>query len=299
VTDKFPKISQSRSLDRMKNVLNFIIALVIAAIVFSCAPKPKHVQVSPVELIPTPYNLGGKAINGKAMISWEINRPKIFASEGYNIYISEISSSDTGKLYNNIPYPGDTDGDPGHETFQIDGLTNGRFYEVWVRMLSADGKLGPKSEIRVFRPLEMGELTIYFDILHDSSGYSFAKHKYTKARDYDNDFYLFDKNGPRISSPSLYNSGLRESIFANLAAPPPRLSKEFRNHTDFAKITSMVLSKNNIYAIRTKDGIADIEVKSFIGTSDKKRALIKYLYIPFGDDKHEINADSLSRNLTD
>jgi hypothetical protein len=283
----------------MKGVWNLIVAMGIVASVLSCAPKPKHVQVSPQESIPTPYNLIGKAINGKAMISWQVDRPANFASGGYNIYLSEISSPDSGKLYNPVPYPGDTDGNPSKETFEIDGLTNGRFYEVWVRVLSADSKLGPASEKQIFRPLEMGQLTIYFDILHDSSGYSFAKHKYTKARDYDNDFYFYDKNGPHISSPSLYNSGLRESIFANLSAPLPHPSKESRNYTGFTKTTSMTLSKNNIYAIRTKDGIADIKVKAFIGSSEKKQALIKYLYIPFGDNKYEIDADSLSRNLTD
>jgi hypothetical protein len=283
----------------MKNILNPIIAIGIAAVVFSCAPKPKHVQVSTQESIPTPYNLAGKAINGKAMISWEVNRPANFASGGYNIYLSEISSSDTGKLYNNIPFPGDTDGDPSKETFEIDGLTNGRFYEVWVRMLSADSKLGPASEKQIFRPLEMGQLTIYFDILHDSSGYSFAKHKYTKARDYNNDFYLYDNNGTHISSPSLYNSGLRESFFADLSAPSPRPSKELSHHQNSIKKTSLTLYKNNIYGITTKEGIAQIKIKAYTGSGNQKQAIINYLYIPPGGDKYNINADSLSRNLTD
>jgi hypothetical protein len=254
-----------------------IIAMIVLAFGLSCVPKPK-IEPAPAEVaIPIPYDLKAAAFNGKATLSWKIDRPARFVSGGYSIYLAE-SKSDTGKLYNPIPYPGDIDGDASKETFEITDLVNGRIYKTWVRILTADGVLGPSSETLNFVSQEVGQLTIYFDMLHDSSGYSFAKHKYTKARDYDNDFYLYEKNGAHISSPSLYNSGLRESDFELL---PPRPPKEFRFATRKFKTTSMAIQKTNKYSIRTADnGLALIKVEKYIGTGNLKRAIIRYGYLP-------------------
>lgn len=254
-----------------------IIALIISAVVLSCAPKPKMAQTPETPEIPIPYELKTIAFNGKAILSWKIDRPASFVSGGYNIYLAE-SPSDSGKLYNLVPYPGDTDGDPNKETFEITDLKNGQIYKTWVRVLASDGTLGAWSEKHLFVPHEVGQLKVYFDMLHDSSGYSFAKRKYTKARDYDNDFYLYEKNGVHISSPSLYNSGLRESDFELLPVRPP---KELRSHPKLSKTTSMAILKTKSYSIRTADdGLAFIKVDKYIGTGNLKRAIIRYGYLP-------------------
>lgn len=254
-----------------------IIAMLFLAFLLSCAPKPKIEPASPTVAIPIPYDLRAVAFNGKATLSWKIDRPGKFVSGGYNIYLAE-SPSDCGKLYNLIPYPGDTDGDASKETFEITDLINGHIYQTWIRMLTADGTLGASSETLIFVSKEVGQLTIYFDMLHDSSGYSFTKRKYTKARDYDNDFYLYEKNGVHISSPSLYNSGLRESYFELL---PPRPPKEFRTGLRQSKTTSMAILKTQRYSIRTADhGFAIIKVDKYIGTGNLKRAIIRYGYLP-------------------
>jgi hypothetical protein len=183
-------------------------------LLLSCAPKPKETPVLlPASPPPVPFELRAEAANGRAIIHWRIDRPANIATSGYYIYLAE-SKDDSGKLYNNTPYPGDTDGDITRESITIEGLTDGRVYHAYIVTVMADGRLSRQSEKIRFMPIEMGELKISFDILSDSSGYSFAKKIYTKARDYDNDFYLFYKNGPNISSPSLYNTGLRKTLFA-------------------------------------------------------------------------------------
>jgi len=261
----------------MNRVSCKIIATIILTFGLSCAPKPK-IEPAPAEVaIPIPYDLKAVAFNEKATLSWKINRPAKFVSGGYSIYLAE-SKSDTEILYNPIPYPGDIDGDAGKETFEITDLVNGRAYKTWIRVLTADGALGPSSETLIFIPYETGRLTIYFDILHDSSGYSFAKRKYTKARDYDNDFYLYEKNGINISSPSLYNLRLRKSYFQQL---PYRPSKEFRIDLKSFNKTSIPLLSPNIYSILTADyGLALIKVGKIIGTGNLKRAIIRYIYLP-------------------
>lgn len=259
----------------MNKFFLYIFVPVITSLFLSCAPKPK-VTPTPTQIaIPVPYNLKASAFNGKATLLWKVNRPTNFVSGGYNIYLRE-ARADSAILYNQIPYPGDTDGDPNKETFEITDLKNGQAYFTWVRMLAANGALGAASETLQFIPFESGQLTIYFDMLRDSSGYSFVKHKYTKARDFNNDFYLYDKNGPHISSPSVYNSGLRKSTF-QIYKPKPYA--QFRKDSK-PTATSIELLKANSYQMITADrDIIFFKIDKYSSSENDKRAIIRYTYI--------------------
>lgn len=268
-----------------------IIAILFLAFGLSCAPKPK-IALEPAEVaIPTPYDLKAIASNGRATLSWKIDRPAKFVSGGYNIYLIE-TNFDSARLCNRVPYPGDTDGDASKETFEINDLVNGRIYRTWIRMLTADGALGPSSETLNFVSKEVGQLTIYFDMLHDSSGYSFAKRKYTKARDYDNDFYLYEKDGVHISSPSLYSSLLRTTDFTQLSdAAGKRISPIKKS----GKTQSIKINSRYQYQIITSnDEWAAIKIENYLGSADNRRAVINYTFLPAIDLIKYYDEDSLA-----
>jgi hypothetical protein len=259
----------------MKTAYRDKIAVIIAAITIaainSCAPKPKMAPPAPIQIIPTPYDLKAEAANGKATLYWKVDRPANFISGGYNIYLAE-NSNDTGRLYNNVPYPGDTDGDVNSESIVLTELKDAQFYYAWIAALSAKGLVGSPSVKIEFMPLEQGELLIYFDMLADSSGYSFAMRKYTKARDFDNDFYLYDKDGPYISSPSLYNSGLRKSVFRDNIS---------RFNEKSNPVAHMALAQGKEFGILTADGgLAKMAVVNFGDSAKSKSATLKYIYVP-------------------
>lgn len=244
--------------------------LAIFVLILSCAPKIQKAHIPPPPLaLPIPYELRADAANGQATIYWRIDRPANMATGGYYIYLAE-TATDTGRLYNSAPYPGDTDGDVTRESINIQGLTDGYAYYAWIKTIMANGELGPRSEKLRFIPVEMGELKIRCDILADSSGYSFAKRKYTKARDYDNDFYLYYKGGLNISSPSLYNSGLRKTSFmagGNFPVEKPNFK------------TSLPLVENREYILKSADNsIIRLRLVSAIGKPKPTEAIFKYSF---------------------
>ena len=187
----------------------FFILMILSAsalLITACGPKPSK-RVMPN----TPFNLKATAGNRTATIQWQVNRAENSPIRGYNIYLSGSPNTD-GELFNSSPFPGDTDGDITSESFEIPRIDNGARYYAYVRTVMTDGSLSEASPRVSFMPLLTGQLVISSNHASDNSGYSFAMEKYTAARDFDNDFYIYatgEKAG--ISSPSRLHASLRES----------------------------------------------------------------------------------------
>ncbi|MCP4582022.1 MAG: fibronectin type III domain-containing protein [candidate division Zixibacteria bacterium] len=241
-----------------------IIALVTLLFI-ACGPKPaKKIQPN------TPFNLKATAGDRSGTLDWQMNRDKSTPISGYNIYLAKSADTE-GELVNSGPFPGDTDGDITRETYELSRLENGERYYAYVRTVMIDGSLSDVSGRVSFIPLLRGKLEISTNHATSESGYSFAKEKYTPARDFDNDFYIYatrEKAG--ISSPSRLHSSLRESLI------------DFRLDKASKFEQTKPLTKGKTYIIKTADGgSAHLTLLKFSGGPGSV-AIFDYIYYPPG-----------------
>ena len=248
---------------RYRFIRLFILAILLIGIMPSCGPRPE------VKIVNAPYDLNAVSANQTATITWSMDREDNALFGGYNIYFAESSDSPF-QLYNSGPYPGDTDGDNRHESIELNNLTNGIEYLAYIQTLSASGQAIATSDTISFRPLATGELRITQNHSIVGSGYSFAKAKYTKARDFDNDFYIYateDKAG--ISSPSRLYSSLRKTAIAIADGAGDQ--------------TSQQLTKGKTYNLKLADGgVASVTLTRFIGESPTLEVIFRFTYYPPG-----------------
>jgi hypothetical protein len=137
-----------------------------------------------------------------------------------------------------------------------------------VRTVFADGGLsGPSGKVS-FVPLAQGKITITQNYTIDGSGYSFALQKYTKARDFENDIYIFATNSKTgISSPSRMHSSLRET----------RITLD--GNTDLTQ----PLQNGKTYMLKTADGgLVRLTLLSLSGKPPELKATFNYIYYPPG-----------------
>jgi len=251
---------------------NLFISIIIAALILptmfflACGPKPSVKAIDNV-----PYNLKAVADNKAATLYWQTNRRENSPISGYNIYLAESAEAE-GELFNNSPFPGDTDGDITSESYELPRLTNGARYYAYVRTVLKDGSLSEPSPKVSFMPLQSGRLEISTNYTKDGSGYSFAKEKYTLARDFDNDFYIYintDKAG--ISSPSRLHPSLHETII------------KYENEKDAAFEQTKPLVKGKTYILKTSDaGQARLTLLKLTRDNSNPRATFDYTYYPPG-----------------
>lgn len=247
----------------------FTLTATLTTIIFmmmSCGPKP----VSDTETVTPniPYALKAITASESATISWQINLQDASKISGYNIYVADSPNSES-ELFNSAPYPGDTDDDVTRETYLIPRLENGHRYFVSVRTVFSDGSLSKPTSIVSFLPLAQGKLTISQNYNTDHSGFCFATEKYSRARDFENDIYIFaTKTKSGISSPSRLHSSLRNTKISNAGG----------NYSQ-----SQPLQKGNTYIIKTVDGghakLTLIEIKRSVPSIE---ATFKYIYYPPG-----------------
>jgi len=255
------------SIRGFKSKISIIIAILLlyAFLLLSCAPKPVIIKVPDI----TPLNLKAVAYNKTATLYWQTSRPENTPIGGYNIYLAESADS-AGTLYNNIPFPGDTDGDVTRESFELSELTNGNHYYAYVRTVLKDGSLSEASPKVSFMPLQSGQVEISTNYLKDGSGYNFAQEKYTVARDFDNDFYIYinaDKAG--ISSPSRLHSSLHETLI--------------KDESDKSRVFEHTkpLIKGRTYILKTADGgQVRLTLVKFTRDNSNQGATFDYTYYP-------------------
>ncbi|RKX18691.1 MAG: hypothetical protein DRP26_04755 [Candidatus Zixiibacteriota bacterium] len=248
----------------------FIISLstpfILLMFFFSCGPKPAF------KMFNVAYDLKVKPVNRGGILSWRIYRQEDSPISGYNIYIAESSDSE-GWLYNKTPYPGDTDGDINLESIELMGLENGRRYYVFIRTVFPDGKLSRPSVRVEFTPLFKGRLEISQNHTTIQSGYSFAKERYTKARSFDNDFYIYATSSKMgISSPSRLHPDLRITLINKV----DNLAKGSFEQTQ-------PLIKGETYILKTADGgTARLKVVKITGKPPLLKVVLDFVYYPPG-----------------
>lgn len=210
------------------------------------------------------------------MVYWSIDRQKDKPIAGYDIYLSEkplaVQFSKWDKShpapYNHTPYPGDTDGDPTKESFEIKNLENGKNYYVSVRTVGIGGiESGISKELR-FVTLSKGKFTISSNHSSDNGGFNFENGVSTPARDPRCDIYLYAKKDVvGISSPSRLSAGLRETGFAG---------------RDDNYLETMTIKKGDRLKIRTTKGLARVTIDRINRKGTEAEAVIDYVFYPRG-----------------
>jgi hypothetical protein len=233
---------------------------------FSCGPKPAF------KMLNVAYDLKVETVSKGGILSWRVNRQGDNPISGYNIYIAESSDSE-GRLYNNTPYPGNTDGDINYESIELEGLENGRKYYAFIRTVFPDGKLSQPSVMVEFIPILQGRLEISQNHTTGQSGYSFTRETYTKARDTDNDLYIYatsDRVG--VSSPSRLHPGLRMTL----------INKGNNPAKDSFKQTQPLI-RGETYFLKTADGgTARLKVVKITGKPPLIKVILDFVYYPHG-----------------
>lgn len=258
-----------------KNIRRFLILIIVISL--GCAPKPVLKPTPPITVIeiPAPFNLDVKTGNRQATLLWSINRSDSIPISGYNIYISDNSISDSstwkanpGSPYIIPPYPGDTDGDTGHETMPLDRLSNGHRYFALVRTVGPDNRESKSSNVIEFTPLARGEFTISIDHNAPTGGFNFENEKSVPARDPRCDIYLYATESKiGLSSPDRLGAGLRKTRFQE-----PSLNGN--------QLETVKISRGDWLMVETKTGQAKIQIENIQGNYPDISARISYIYYP-------------------
>lgn len=239
-----------------------------------CIPGPKG-----TEKIPSPYDLTVKISNRGATITWSVKRGNSDRTYGYNIYLSESSLKDKfrdwekrrPKPHNFTPYPGDTDGDRGKESYEITHLENGKAYFVSVRTLGPDGvESKPTNEIR-FVPMAGGVFVISSNHSADNGGFEFDTGEYSPARDMHCDLYFWTKEDQSgLSSPGRLGAGLRKTYFSKPGIINVR------------EMDTIKIEKGDRINAEGKRGRAEMTILKIERRGNEAEATIEYLYYPKG-----------------
>jgi hypothetical protein len=248
----------------------------LAVLISGCGPKPKIEPITPIALpeIPRPYDLTVNANSGKATLYWSIDRTLNPPISGYRIYLTNNShpidtaawKDNPGIPYNSDPYPGDTDGDITHESYNLDNLENGKFYYAIIRTVGFDNRESALSNVVSFRPLAGGEFTISSNHLGDDGGFNFETGTQVPGKDRRSDLYLYSNgNKTGLSSPSRLSAWLRKTSFS--------AGGEHNLETIAIKAGDKIL-------LETKYGHIDLTVVSLDGNYPEISAKIRYIFYP-------------------
>jgi hypothetical protein len=250
---------------RKLTVFIILSLLIMLLAILACGPKPKPSPAPAADN--APYNLKAVAGSHSAELVWQTRRDSKTNIGGYNIYLADSPSSE-GELYNSAPYPGDTDGDITRESITIPNLENGHRYYAYIRTLLGNGELSRPTGTVEFMPLDQGRLTITTNHTAEGSGYSFTQGKYTPARDFANDFYIYATEAKAgISSPSRLHSSLRQTYIT------------LNNKKDLTQ----PLQKGAQYILDTADGgRAILTLVQLTGKAPALEASFNYIYYPPG-----------------
>jgi hypothetical protein len=238
---------------------------------FGCGPKPRKA----VDL-PVPFDVRAEAGNGEVVVYWSVDRDDNRPISGYNIYLSEKALADLFPAwdknhpdpYNHAPYPGDIDGDPSRESFEIRDLENGRAYYVSVRTVGTGGAESDVSGELRFVPLSRGKFSISSDHSSESGGFNFENGMSTPARDPRCDLYLYSKKDVvGLSSPSRLSAGLRETGFAG---------------HDANYLETVVVKQGDRLNVKTIKGRARIRIEKISRAGLEAEAIIGYEFFPDG-----------------
>jgi len=171
--------------------------------------------------------------------------------------------------HNRDPYPGDTDGDPSRESYEIADLENGRTYFVLVRTVGPGGaESGPSNEVQ-FVPISRGTFLISSDHSADNGGFAFDSGLSVSARDVRCDIYLYAKEDEiGLSSPSRLAAGLRQTWFGK-----PGI-------VYFKEMDTIRIQQGDRITTSNKYGSSELFIKEINRSGSLVEATIEYVFYP-------------------
>lgn len=224
------------------------------------------------------------------MIAWNPGCKGTRILQGFNIYLLPeplTKMSENGELpkgiepFNKLIYPGDTEGDPNRETYEIKEIDNSVIYYVHVRTVNSDGSLSkPSNEVELVT-VARGEIALALAHSGINDGFSLDRAKYCHTNDLANDFYVFEKDSWfYLCSPARLSPVNRETRIYDLGSsnklgdlpvdlPPGGGEQKVR------------LVKRSLYLVVTEEGHqAKLRMKYDSGNGTEKRIYFEYLYQP-------------------
>jgi hypothetical protein len=161
-------------------------------------------------------------------LSWDVERTANQVFSGYYIYIVPLPDGteslsgealQAAERFNSAPFPGDTDGDPEHETYLAEGLDNGVPYVCFVRAVGSDGHIGPPGRTRtlICRPGGKAMLQRFFS--GDRDGFDFSHGEYVNSDALECDIAYYRKDDrDHVISPSRIDELIKETRFWDAGA---------------------------------------------------------------------------------
>ncbi len=271
-------------------VITLFCSLLIFA-VLSCGP-PKEIETA-VKYPCSPKGLVIDSISSKyAKIGWNPGCKGTRILRGFNIYLLPApleTMSENGALpegiepFNKLTYPGDVEGNPNHETYEIKGIENALYYYVHIRTVNSDGTLSqPSNEVELVT-VARGEIAMGLSHTGMRDGFSLAQAEYSSTNDLANDFYIFSKDSqfflcsPARLSPVNRNTRIYELGSAKqIGDLPVDLPEGAGEGVEKVRVVNM-----GLYLLVTEEGHqAKLRMKYSSGRGAKLRVYFEYLYQP-------------------
>jgi hypothetical protein len=265
-----------------------LIPLTILALA-GCGPKVKQTPVEtkpPVEVARCrPHSLTVDSLgNHYARIAWNPGCSGTRIMQGYNIYLSRKSMSGTdGNIspYNQIIYPGDTEGRVDRESFEFKELTSATRYFARVRAVYDDNTLSPATNEVEIICYPHGEIALSESYSGKQDGFSFEKSDYCKTDAMENDLYYYSKDGHDfLCSPTRISRVNRKTEFFAIdkQGTMAELAQIEINGKGLDKVE--ILPGTALF-LKTADGNkAVLKVVKCVDTGTVRKATIQYYYLP-------------------
>lgn len=176
-------------------------------------------------------------------------------------------NNDPGRPFNQVPYPGDTDGDISHESFPFERLENGRTYFALVRTVGPDGNESKSSNVVTFTPLARGVFVVSVNHEAVDGGFNFETETQVPGRDPRSDIYLYaTKEKIGLSSPYRLGAGMRKT--------------KFGGSSNSAPVETLQITRGQSIEVITKTGVAEIKIEDISGDYPAISARISYIFHP-------------------
>jgi hypothetical protein len=287
-----PMPVRSRAAYHKTATVAVLLMMVLAGL--SCAPRTVQVEPKPPAVTPEPCLPGNLSLlatlDRSARIAWDLDCPGIRIMQGFNIYVSRTplverypgrDLPDSIRPYNPLVYPGDTAGNPDHESYEIKGIENAVRYFVHVRVIHSDGGVSlPTNEITVVC-LPRGEIVLRESYSGERDGFSFARNASCRTDDLDNDLYYYHKDGhDYLCSPVRIGPVYRATQLA-AAGHADSLDPAFPIVPGDTSGDKVEVVPGGVYIIVTQDGYpARLRLKQIRDEGGRREAVLDFIYQP-------------------
>jgi hypothetical protein len=265
------------------HVLLGLFALSVS-ILASCAKRIPPEEVRAPVPPPRVYDLSIINGDGMATIAWNSDKQPGQPMLGYNIYISKKDGGNPQQVrpFNDVPYPGDTDGDISKETYEAIPLENGVEYEVFVRSVGLDGIESAPTNILSFIPRNEGSFTLRQSFQSAESGFDFSSGHSVSAHSENSDIYFYAKGSEvGFASPNRLGSGLRKTLFMDLGVTADFDELETFDIGTFSGKDRVAIRHGHLYIVKTQNEcFGKLKVRSIQGRQGKKEVMVRYGFQP-------------------